>query len=220
MSKVIRIDDETFSRLQNLAEPLVDTPADIIGMLLNYFETATHKKEILNTNDQNLFLAPAVEENIDKTIRSSVRFSEIQKFLSSEDATKLKTKSPNENTLHCWAMTESNKAFYDSMNERDYVLFTLRNSGKFEFYGEISCKIDNEQLGKYLWGFVPGKPWKLIYFLKKLNVIDIDKTKLIEALGYKSNYNVPGIVKVKRINLETALKRYGSFENLIKSLQK
>ncbi len=38
MSKVIRISEETFLRLQEHAEPLIDTPATVIERLLDYYE--------------------------------------------------------------------------------------------------------------------------------------------------------------------------------------
>lgn len=242
MSKVIRIDDETFSRLQGLAEPLIDTPSDVIVRLLNYYESSIRTKnntnfvgktvqQSMNSNEiykegvpqpmsssHNLFLAPAIEENIEKTIKSSISLKGIQEFLSKEEFEGLQKKSPDLR-LHCWAMTESRRAVFDSMKEGDIVLFTVKNSGKFQFYGEVIFKVDNEKLGNYLWDFVPNKPWRLIYFLKNVRAIDVDKTKLVEALSYDSNYNVPGIINVKRINLEIALNRHGSIKSLIESVQ-
>src|SRR5687768_4549713 len=41
MMPVIRISDELFRRLQNLASPLVDTPASVIERLLNSYESNT-----------------------------------------------------------------------------------------------------------------------------------------------------------------------------------
>lgn len=235
MSKVIRIDAETFSRLQNIAEPLIDTPSDVIVRLLNYYESSINKNRITEQisgahitqketspimKGRNLFLAPAVDENINRTIRSSITLKEIKKFLSDDDLYKLETKSPDINILHCWAMTESRRTVYEAMHEGDFVLFTLKNSGRFEFWGEVNLKIENELLGRYLWDFTPNKPWRLIYFLRNLRAIDIEKTRLVETLSYNSSYNVPGIIKVNRINLEIAINRFGSLENMIESLQK
>ena len=43
MSKVIRIMKPTFSRLQKLATPLVDTPASVIDKLLDFYENHHHE---------------------------------------------------------------------------------------------------------------------------------------------------------------------------------
>ncbi|MFV1980997.1 MAG: hypothetical protein ACC655_07585 [Rhodothermia bacterium] len=45
MSKVIRISEETFIRLQEHAEPLVDTPATVIDRLLEFYERQQRKPE-------------------------------------------------------------------------------------------------------------------------------------------------------------------------------
>jgi hypothetical protein len=45
MSKVIRISEETFIRLQELAEPLVDTPATVIERLLDFYERERRRPE-------------------------------------------------------------------------------------------------------------------------------------------------------------------------------
>ena len=45
MSPVIRITDEVFERLQRVATPLVDTPASVIGRLLDFYDT--HQKSMV-----------------------------------------------------------------------------------------------------------------------------------------------------------------------------
>lgn len=232
MSKVIRIEDETFARLQGLAEPLVDTPSSVIKRLLDYYESSLSEKALEVTHSPsttdlstarehrrfNLFLAPAVDENINKTIRSSVSLKKFEHMLSKEDLTCLQEKSPDPNMLHCWAMTEGSRASFEHMKEGDLVLFTIKNSGKFEYLGEVSCKVENEGLGNYLWDEAPNKPWTLIYFLKNVVSIDVDKPRLIAELGYQANYAVPGVTRVNMINLQIALNRYGTLDNLIDSI--
>jgi len=57
LSKVIRISQSIFERLQKLAVPLEDTPADVIERLLDFYdanqkqETSTWKKEIVDTGE-------------------------------------------------------------------------------------------------------------------------------------------------------------------------
>lgn len=97
MSKVIRIDTETFSRLQSLAEPFVDTPSSVIQRLLDYYESretnGQEQKPQSSTSStvlirrksnrgQNLFLAPASEENLRRTITRTVSLSSIENLLT------------------------------------------------------------------------------------------------------------------------------------------
>ena len=50
MSPVIRISDEIFKRLQKLATPLVDTPASVIGKLLDRYENSPSVKTKINND--------------------------------------------------------------------------------------------------------------------------------------------------------------------------
>jgi hypothetical protein len=175
MSKVIRIDDDTFTRLQNLAEPFVDTPSSVIERLLNYYESSKSPIQppelspisaTINQKEKkmakNLFLAPASDDNLRKTIIKSVSFSDIESLITEKEQEVIISSASNSNTLNCWAMTESNRSKYDEMTLGDMVIFSVKDSGKFQYSGKVIAKIENERLGKYLWDFVPTKPWKLI----------------------------------------------------------
>lgn len=225
MSKVIRIDDETFARLQNLAEPFIDTPSSVVERLLNYYESrqaATHSSR-LDTNTstkpreenrmvQNLFLAPASNDNLKKTIKKSINISSIEQYLTKEEFQTIKSCANNPDILHCWAMTESNRTKYNEMSLGDIVLFSEKGSGKFQYFGQVVAKIENERLGGLLWEFVPNKPWSLIYFLEDIKIINIEKSKLVSALGYNKQYVVPGIIKINQVARDTILSQYGSFQ--------
>ena len=106
----------------------------------------------------NLFLAPAKQDNLDKTIKQSVSLENIQRFLSNNDIKALQSHYNNPDFLHCWAMTESRRSVFINMKEGDIVLLTTTGSGKFEYYGEIAFKTDNKALGDYLWERDHDKP--------------------------------------------------------------
>lgn len=227
MSKVIRIEDEIFGRLQNHAEPFVDTPSSVIEKLLNYYESSQSQPEMAHAHTsqdrkenpvRNIFLAPASDENIQKTIRGSVRLTSIAHLLSEEERQVLQSSTKNTEALKCWAMTEGSRSKFNEMAPGDLVLFTAKDSGRFQYSGEVVSKIDSERLGKHLWDFVPTKPWKLVYFLDNIQAININKTRLIAALGYNKNYVVPGITKVNPIARDTVLAQYGTIESFIASI--
>ena len=50
--------------------------------------------------------------------------------------------------------------------------------------GEIYWKLENGRLGREIWTFVPGKPWNLIYFVRRIDVISEPKPFVLKALGY------------------------------------
>lgn len=227
MSKVIRISDKTFSRLQNLAEPLVDTPASVIDKLLDEYETGLTQEK---TNEprktyssffgKNLFLVPADKSNIKLSIQKKVKTDNALKFLTPSEKEDLNSILKNDDSFNCWAMTESNRSTFESMNKGDFVLLSEKKTGKFNFIGSVKGKIESKSLGNNLWSFTPGKPWSLIYILDGVNSINIDKREMVKTLGYAENFWVPGVIKVQKENLENAVAQYGNFTAMINSLNR
>ena len=227
MSKVIRISDTTFSRLQKLAEPLVDTPASVIDKLLDEYESRLSRR---NTNEpikaydvsfeKNLFLVPADKSNIKLSIQKKVKTDDALRFLTPSEQDKLKSILKTDDSFNCWAMTESNRSTFESMNEGDFVLLSEKKTGKFNFIGIVRGRIESKSLGNNLWSFTPGKPWSLIYILEDVKSINIDKQEMVQTLGYAENYWVPGVIRVQEENLENALSQYGNFNSMINSLNK
>jgi hypothetical protein len=95
-------------------------------------------------------------------------------------------------------MTEGTRAQFEKMVPGDYVLFSEKNTGTFNYFAEVTAKITNKALGDYLWPVQPQpaaksekvNSWELIYFLKSVRAIDVSKPLLVELLGHKSNDNV------------------------------
>lgn len=227
MSKVIRISDETFSRLQKLAEPLVDTPASVINKLLDEFESKLSGNKANETamtykiaTNKNLFLVPADKSNIKLSIQKKVKTEDAIRFLTPAEQDELKSILNGDDSFNCWAMTESNRSTFESMNNGDFVLLSEKKTGKFNFIGKVKGKIESKSLGNNLWSFTPGKPWSLIYILEDVKSINIDKQEMVQTLGYAENYWVPGVIRVQQENLENALSQYGDFKSMINTLNR
>ncbi|WP_457653116.1 hypothetical protein [Rhodocaloribacter sp.] len=240
MSKVIRISQQIFSRLQQLAEPLVDTPASVIERLLDFYQEHKHKdegkekmkKETLkssqsksneptvtyNREERNLFLVPASEENIRETILKKVHLNEVQARLTPDQREYLSRILGDGDDFYCWAMTEGKRSEFEAMKKGDIVLMTVKNTGQFNFKGTVIGKIENEELGKLLWNFVPNDSWRLIYFIDKIEQISCDKETLVRAIGYKENFAVPGVIKVKPDFKNAILSEYGSIDSFIEAV--
>jgi hypothetical protein len=112
--------------------------------------------------------------------------------------------------LHCWAMTRGSLAKFTKMAPGDVVLFSQKASGKFNYLAHVIFKVESEALGRAVWSFVPGEPWRLIYFVEGVEGVDIDKVQLVTELGYDRNYVVPGVVCVPPVRLDPIIDRYGT----------
>lgn len=227
MSKVVRISDDAFTRLQKLAEPLVDTPSSVIDKLLDEHESSLAKNKTnepmksYNTKlNPNLFLVPADETNIKQSIQKKVKFNNAAKFLSNSEEEKLEAVLDETNEFNCWAMTESNRSTFRSMKKGDCVLLSEKGTGKFNFTGTVKGKFESKALGNNLWSFTPGKPWSLIYILGDLRVLNINKQEMVKTLGYKANYHVPGVIRVQKENLACALSEYEDIDLMLNALNK
>ena len=222
MSKVIRISEETFTRLQEISEPLVDTPASVIARLLDHYSgTIPAKVEVNNMgslnsiNAQGLFLAPASQENIHATILNTKPLEFAKNYLDPSEYEALKLALTGNNSFHCWAMTKNSRSRYDAMLIGDMVLFTSKGSGKFSYAATVVHKVENIRLGEALWSVVPGLPWELIYFLEDVRAINIPKEKLIRVLGYSPGYVVPGIIRVDTTRIIKALGNHKSLDEML-----
>ncbi len=218
MSKIVRISDEIFERLQNYAEPFIDTPSTVIEKLLDYYEGSSGIRQ--SVHSPNLFLAPASRDNFIKTIQSPVAFIDIEHLLTKEQKKELSGRTSDLKNLHCWAMSNSNRSKYKEMEESDIVLFTIKGTGKFECYGRVIYKCENSKLGDKLWEDGRLRSWHLIYFLTDIKFIEIEKTKLVTELGYKENYVVPGVTRVSSLKLDSILSRFSSLDDFLESFSR
>lgn len=162
---------------------------------------------------ESLYLVPASAANI-WTLEEGVDRDTLQRFLGSQVSSEVFGSCSGERA-RCWAMTESRKTLFEAMRAGDHVLLTLKGSGSFGFRGRVCGKCESLQLGNHLWEFVPGKPWKLIYFLHEFRQSSIPKQKLLTTLGFKRNFLLPGVVRVRTELLERAVRPHGSVDGLL-----
>jgi hypothetical protein len=165
----------------------------------------------------NLFLVPASLENVKKTIASGVSINAAEQFLNSSQLESLKKVLGNKKTFNCWDMTESLRPVFESMEKDDTVLLTVKSTGSFNYVASIIHKLESERLGDYLWSYIPGRPWKLIYVLDRIIPIEINKGRLVSTLGYKHNDAVAGSRRVRDEYLNKILGEYGSIPHFLKS---
>lgn len=230
MSKVIRISESIFEQLQQLAEPLVDTPASVIERLLDQHNQKTNMVEPMRLNKvketaplgsvmpRNIFLAPASEENVRASIVGAVSLSTAKHHLSDRQMETLRDALEGDEQFHCWAMTESNRATFESMRSGDIVMLSLRGEGLFNYIGDVVTTFESASLGNALWSITPGRPWNLVYVLDEIKAISTPKVDVVREFGYDPNYVVPGVIRVDPERVAKAARRHGSYEELIRAI--
>lgn len=168
----------------------------------------------------NLFLVPATEDNIERSIRGSVSRNFLEGHLTSSQVDEIKKAYNNHQPAHCWALTERNRKKFSRMRADDIVLFSLKGTGKFNYMGVVACKMDCPiEFGQSLWPFTPKNPWTLVYFLKDVIHVNIDKARLVTDLGYKPNFVVPGTTRVGSDRLRNLTGSYGPLSTAIEANQ-
>ena len=241
MSPVVRVSQDVSERLKAHAEPFVDTPSSVIERLLDYFEknqptleklprlsqNKAYKKahveackadQSFTRQQVNIFLAPAVEDNIRATILQKVSIKVAEKYLKEKELEDLKAAMQQRTDFNCWAMTDSNIATFNKMRPGDIVFMTVKGTGSFNYVGKVLTKFRNEAMGNYLWPVAHEKPWELIYLLDDIRQVNIEKSKLVITLGYQPAYVVPGIICVKPSRVTTVIERYGSIDQFINNI--
>jgi hypothetical protein len=238
MSKVIRISEETFIRLQEHAEPLVDTPATVIERLLDFYERQRRRPENFRRGEvtrymtdamlsepfgdfeyppivPSLFLAPASQEHVEATVERSVPYAKAERLILPRQRIQLKRAVEDASTFHCYGMSEGNRAVFESMRPGDYVLITVARSGQYNVLARIVTKFESEQLGKELWPDQQEEALSLIYAIEDVQSVTIDRAKLNKALGYSPRYSLKGAMRVDPKRLEPQLVRFGSVEGML-----
>lgn len=162
-----------------------------------------------------LYLAPASSENIQESLLGGIDISIAEKFLSDSECSKLKELLGTNKRFHCWAMTDGSRSKFEKMERGDTILFVEKGTGFFTYQAEALLTVENEQLGNHLWSYVPRGTWKLIYFVTNIQQIKISKSVLVTALGYNSNFEVPGIIRVKESFFYDMIDKYGSIQSFL-----
>jgi hypothetical protein len=229
MSKVVRITDKAFARLQKLAVPFVDSPASVIDRLLDYYENGGKTNVAMTISEpQNLFrktgwpgifLAPADASNIQASITQTVSLNTAKAHLRADQFEALARDLGGRGSFNCWAMTESKRNAFEKMEKGDQVLIKESRSGKFNFCGRVIAKFESDTFGSEVWSVTPNKPWSLVYILDQIRPISIDRVKLVTAFGYESTNYVQGILPVGSKYLANAQSVYTSFDDLLDRLQ-
>lgn len=169
---------------------------------------------------KNIFRVPVDVKHFADTIEKGKTYDEILPFVTSTDAKALAEIAQN-NTLHYWGSIagSSNIRTFTQIEEEDEILFY--RAGKYIALATIALKIINPSLARYSWGEREDKfTWELMYFLKDVQTISIDKKSVNTVLGYKENASVMGFSMISKQTTSQFINTYGSIANFVKQLSK
>ncbi len=167
---------------------------------------------------RGIFLQPAniknkmVREHLERTIFQTIELAEILRFQS-------KIRSGLERFC-VWGVIPGTKSKWNKIRIGDLVAFYSEK--KFYLLGQIVDKFQNEKLAKYLWGEDQyGRTWEYIYLIDpdSLIQIDVDLEKVIDVLGYSSNFVLQSALYPQPEKEETLKKLISIFtDDLLKEI--
>jgi hypothetical protein len=165
---------------------------------------------------RNIFLAPRSNETAYKNYMSSMqgkRIEELAPYLSHEDLGQLE----GDDRYFVWGCQPSQESKWRKMRHGDYVLFYAR--GRFISYGQLKFKKKSEILALSLWpkSKDSDEPWSCVFFVESIHEINLPIKEFASLTGYNID-RVQGFMPVVTA-LPKIIKRYGSTENFMNSLQ-
>jgi hypothetical protein len=231
---VIRISEHVYEQLKKLAIPLVDNPSDVIERVLDFYEmansdsdqsldvekrvSASHQKGP-EKEHRNLFLGPGKRGNLRVTIEKAVSVAIFKQFLSGSEFEKLSVAIDGQKACYCWSTNRHRLSVFREMKTNDLVLLSKKGTGTFGYLGEIVYTLRNAELGNHLWPITPGLSFENICIFKDIEKVNIDKSRLVTELGFESNYEVPGLIRVRTSMVTRIVSRYHSLREFIFCLQ-
>jgi hypothetical protein len=154
----------------------------------------------------NILLAPATKENEQASLTTAVDVDVLFSKLSPERAAQWREAVGNRKLIHPWALSESKRSIFSQLNAGDLVLLSVRGSGRFNYRGIVSTKIECPDAGRHIWPLEGNAPWTLIYLISDLTLISIPKKDLLTGVGFDAGYDLPGANLLRGEKVEAALK--------------
>ncbi len=78
----------------------------------------------------NLFLVPASKDNIGRSISRSVDSRLLEENLTRPQVAEIREVCGNNQSVRCWAMSESNRSTFSRVQPGHIVVFTVKGTAK------------------------------------------------------------------------------------------
>ena len=152
------------------------------------------------------------------TIKNRRSIDEFGKYLTSDEATRLKEYS-HDRPYAVWGAVPgpSNIRNWEAMEEGDYVM--VYRKGKIILAAEIAMKARNAKLAQYFWDVdSDGKTWEFIYFMINDVSFDLEVSKLNKYLAYEENFHPQKFMAINQDKADQLLSLYGDLISLLEKL--
>lgn len=162
---------------------------------------------------------PEARKNIDVTITNKYDVSMYEDLIETSDIENLDRLG----LLHgsnLWGSTpgKQNTPRWQKMNIGDKILVYFDK--EFKYYGQIVYKMNNEKLAEKIWGREKktNNTWEYIYFIDKIQKINLDLPKFNSFFSYDSNFNPQGFNNINKTLMNYLETEYESIDSVIQLL--
>jgi hypothetical protein len=116
--------------------------------------------------------------------------------------------------IYCWPARGSKRTAFSRMTKGDLVLFAVKDTGRFNYMGRIVAKLESDRFARIFWQDKTLIDWTLIYFLRDVEHIAVNKPMMAALLGNNKNDRFQTLRTVPPARLE----RFASIEEFIRVL--
>lgn len=168
----------------------------------------------------NIFLVPGEKSNFAATIEKPVPLDKLRQFISEDKISKLIAKTGVNKPIYCWAFKSGlfNDSKYEQMQEGDLVLFRPNKKEIISHLATVSYKIESISLADALWPIRAESPWKLIYFLRNIKVLNINFSTFKKELGFSDKLALQGTIRLSPDKIQAVEVKYGSFMDFLEKI--
>lgn len=160
-------------------------------------------------------------KNLSKTIEERYYIKPLHNMLSANDKEIINILEQNteDGLVHIWGTVpgDRNTSRWEKLKAGDKIL--AYSQDKFVFYGTVFAKTRNIDVANEIWGNnKEGKTWELIYFIKDLKPVNIDRKDFVDIFDYEPNFKPHGFGNINKDKLELVLNKFGDIDSLINHL--
>lgn len=163
----------------------------------------------------NVFLVPA-SPNAEVSLGQPVASTGVRAALRNEAKYSALVREIGKwDKIYCWPARRSKKLAFSRMSKDDLVIFTVKDTGRFNYMGRIVAKLESERFARSFWQDEKLTEWPFIYFLRDVERIGVNKPLMASLLGNKTNDRFQTLRTVPPARLE----RFASINDLIRVLR-
>src|SRR5688572_6480748 len=156
-----------------------------------------------------VFLVPAHLDNARTSLSRPADLYHLRRALNCQPQYEEVIAAAKGHPIYCWAMRQSKLSVFRRMTPGDEVIFAITGSGEFNYVGTLFHKAESPTFASQFWN-TSLLDWPLVYFLKDVETLSVNKTDCLVALGYDSTDRLQGARPVRDHTTSAILRKHGS----------